>query len=101
MAINLLKEGIDDFVLLERSDTIGGTWRDNTYPGAACDVVSHLYSFSFEPNPDWSRMFAPQKEIQAYLIHCVDKYGLRPYIRFGWMLQVALMTRSMHVGISM
>lgn len=83
MAINLLKEGIDDFVLLERSDTIGGTWRDNTYPGAACDVVSHLYSFSFEPNPDWSRMFAPQKEIQVYLIHCVDKYGLRPYIRFG------------------
>lgn len=83
MAINLLKEGINDFVLLERSDTIGGTWRDNTYPGAACDVVSHLYSYSFEPNPDWSRMFAPQKEIQAYLVHCVDKYGLRPYIRFG------------------
>jgi cation diffusion facilitator CzcD-associated flavoprotein CzcO len=62
MAINLLKEGIQDFVLLEKSSDVGGTWRDNTYPGAACDVVSHLYSFSFEPNPNWSRMFAPQEE---------------------------------------
>ncbi len=87
MAINLLKEGIQDFVLLEKSSDIGGTWRDNTYPGAACDVVSHLYSFSFEPNPNWSRMFAPQKEIQSYLMHCVEKYNLRPYILFNQEVQ--------------
>ena len=59
MAIRLKQEGIDDFVVLERADEVGGTWRDNTYPGAACDVPSHLYSFSFAPNPDWSRSFSP------------------------------------------
>ncbi|MCF8257265.1 MAG: NAD(P)/FAD-dependent oxidoreductase [Flavobacteriales bacterium] len=83
MGIKLLEAGIQDFVILERSTQLGGTWRDNTYPGAACDVVSHLYSFSFEPNPNWSRMFAQQKEILDYTVHCVEKYGLRPYIRFG------------------
>jgi cation diffusion facilitator CzcD-associated flavoprotein CzcO len=83
MAIKLLEAGISDFIILEKSNEIGGTWRDNTYPGAACDVISHLYSFSFEPNPEWSRMFAQQEEILAYTRHCVDKYGLRPYIRFG------------------
>src|SRR5262249_367430 len=60
-----------------------GTWRDNTYPGAGCDVPSHLYCFSFEPNPDWSRVFAGQPEILRYLEHCATKYGIRPHIRFG------------------
>jgi cation diffusion facilitator CzcD-associated flavoprotein CzcO len=83
IAIALKKAGIDDFTILEQADRVGGTWRDNHYPGAACDVQSHLYSFSFEPNPKWSRMFAPQAEILAYLEHCADKYDLRRHIRFG------------------
>lgn len=83
MGIKLLEAGIRDFVILEKSSDIGGTWRDNTYPGAACDVISHLYSFSFEPNPNWSRMFAQQKEILDYTRHCVEKYGLSPHIRFN------------------
>ncbi len=82
MGIRLKQAGIP-FVILERGDEVGGTWRDNHYPGAACDVQSHLYSFSFEPNPRWSRMFAEQPEIQAYLVHCADAYGLRPHIRLG------------------
>jgi cation diffusion facilitator CzcD-associated flavoprotein CzcO len=83
MAIKLKKAGDDDFVVLEKADAVGGTWRENTYPGCACDVQSHLYSFSFEPNPRWSRMFATQPEIRAYLEHCTDKYGVRPHLRFG------------------
>ena len=82
MAIRLKQSGIDDFIVLEQAGGVGGTWRDNHYPGAACDVQSHLYSFSFEPNPKWSRMYAPQKEILDYLEHCTDKYGIRPHIRF-------------------
>ncbi|TAJ50850.1 MAG: NAD(P)/FAD-dependent oxidoreductase [Nevskiaceae bacterium] len=83
MAIRLKQEGQSDFLVLERAQGVGGTWRDNTYPGCACDVQSHLYSFSFEPNPAWSRMFAPQPEIKSYLEHCADKYGLAPHLRFG------------------
>ncbi len=82
MAIRLKQEGIHDFTILEQASGIGGTWRANRYPGAACDVESNLYSFSFEPNPKWSRTFAPQKEILAYLERCVEKYGLAPHIRF-------------------
>ena len=82
-AIKLKEAGIDDFVILEQDDGVGGTWRANHYPGAACDIESHLYSFSFEPMPEWSRMFAPQKEILAYLERCADKYHLRPHLRFG------------------
>jgi cation diffusion facilitator CzcD-associated flavoprotein CzcO len=82
MGIRLKQAGIDDFVILEKAGGVGGTWRDNHYPGAACDVESHLYSFSFEPNPGWSRTFAGQREILAYLEHCADKYGLRPHLRF-------------------
>ena len=82
MAIRLKQAGIDDFTILEKASSLGGTWRDNHYPGAACDVPSPLYSFSFEPNPRWSRLFAPQREILAYLEHCADKYGLRKHIRF-------------------
>jgi cation diffusion facilitator CzcD-associated flavoprotein CzcO len=83
MAIRLKKAGFDDFTVFEQGDRVGGTWRDNDYPGAACDVRSHLYSFSFEPNPGWSRAYAPQAEILAYLERCVDKYGLRPHLRLG------------------
>jgi cation diffusion facilitator CzcD-associated flavoprotein CzcO len=83
MAIKLKGSGEDDFIVLEKADSVGGTWRENTYPGCACDVQSHLYSFSFEPNPTWSRMFARQPEIRSYLEHCTDKYGVRPHLRFG------------------
>lgn len=83
MAIALKKAGLGDFLILEKQNDVGGVWRDNTYPGAACDVPSHLYSFSFEPNPNWSRVFARQAEIHQYLRHCARKYGLLPAIRFG------------------
>jgi cation diffusion facilitator CzcD-associated flavoprotein CzcO len=82
MAIRLKQAGIDDFVVLERAGEVGGTWRDNTYPGAACDVPSHLYSFSFAPNPGWSRSFSPQAEIQEYLRRTAADSGVRPHIRF-------------------
>jgi cation diffusion facilitator CzcD-associated flavoprotein CzcO len=82
-AIALRRSGRRDFVLLERAGSVGGTWRDNTYPGCACDVPSHLYSFSFAPNPAWSRSFSPQPEIRRYLEDVTDRYGLRPHIRFG------------------
>jgi cation diffusion facilitator CzcD-associated flavoprotein CzcO len=80
--IQLKRAGISDFVILEKADRVGGTWRENTYPGAACDVPSHLYSYSFEPNPKWSRAYGGQAEILAYLEHCADKYGLRPHLKF-------------------
>ncbi|MFD9671699.1 NAD(P)-binding protein, partial [Streptomyces sp. NPDC059981] len=66
-AVRLRREGITDFVVLERADSVGGTWRDNSYPGCACDVPSHLYSFSFAPNPDWPRTFSGQPAIREYL----------------------------------
>ena len=81
-AIRLRQEGIEDFVILERAGEVGGTWRDNTYPGCACDVQSHLYSFSFAPNPDWTRNFSPQPEIWAYLKRCARDFRLLPHIRF-------------------
>lgn len=83
MAIRLKQAGIEDFVLLERADDVGGTWRDNTYPGCQCDVPSHLYSFSFAPNPDWSRTYSRQPEIWDYLRDCAGRYGIGPHIRFG------------------
>lgn len=83
MAIRLKEEGQNDFAILERAADVGGTWRDNNYPGCACDVQSHLYSFSFEQNPGWSRMFARQGEIWAYLRACSEKYALGPHLRFG------------------
>ncbi len=81
-AVRLRREGITDFVVLERAGSVGGTWRDNSYPGCACDVPSHLYSFSFAPNPDWPRTFSGQEHIRAYLEHVTDVFGLRPHIRF-------------------
>lgn len=83
MAIRLKMAGINTFSLLEKAGGVGGTWRDNTYPGAACDIQSHLYSFSFEPKHDWTRKFGLQAEIKGYLEHCVEKYDLTPHIRFN------------------
>ncbi|MFD5075822.1 flavin-containing monooxygenase [Streptomyces sp. NPDC058371] len=81
-AVRLRREGVTDFVVLERAGTVGGTWRDNSYPGCACDVPSHLYSFSFAPNPDWPRTFSGQEHIRAYLEHVADVFGLRSHLRF-------------------
>lgn len=83
MAARLNRAGFTDAVLLERAADLGGTWRDNSYPGAACDVPSHLYSFSFAPNPGWTRSFSPQPEILAYLRHVADGEGITAKIRFG------------------
>ncbi|WP_432087909.1 flavin-containing monooxygenase [Streptomyces sp. bgisy095] len=82
-AARLKRRGGHSFLVLERADDVGGTWRDNTYPGAACDVPSHLYSFSFRPNPDWSRLFARGPEIHSYLRDTAREEGLLPHIRFG------------------
>ncbi len=83
MAIQLAKSGIDDFVVLEKAQDVGGTWRDNSYPGCACDIQSHMYSFSFEQNPNWTRSFPSQPEIWDYLRTVADRYDLRRHIRFG------------------
>lgn len=90
LAIRLLQDGCSDFQIFEKSDDVGGVWRDNIYPGAACDVPSHLYSFSFEPNPGWSRAFGGQAEIHQYLQHCADKYQLWDKIQFGAEVEAAL-----------
>jgi cation diffusion facilitator CzcD-associated flavoprotein CzcO len=83
MAARLKRAGINDLVLLERADELGGTWRDNSYPGAACDVPSHLYCFSFAANPGWSRSFSPQPEIWDYLRRVAAAEGVTGHIRFG------------------
>ncbi|WP_208028831.1 flavin-containing monooxygenase [Rhabdothermincola sediminis] len=81
MAIALRRRGIDSFVIFEKTDGVGGTWRDNTYPGACCDAKSHLYSYSFELWPEWSQHFAAQPEILEYFEHCADVHGLRDHLR--------------------
>lgn len=83
LAIRLKQAGFTDLTVFERDTGVGGVWRDNTYPGAACDAPSHLYSYSFEPRPDWSRRFAPQPEILGYLRFCAAKYGITEHVRFG------------------
>jgi cation diffusion facilitator CzcD-associated flavoprotein CzcO len=83
MAIRLKREGMRDFVVLERAADLGGTWRENSYPGCQCDVPSHLYSFSFAPNPNWSRAFSMQQEIWDYLRDCARRFGVMPHIRFN------------------
>ena len=90
----LRRAGIDDFVILEKGAGVGGTWRDNHYPGAACDIPSHLYSFSFAPNPRWSRTYGGQAEILAYLERCADDFGLRPHLRFGAVVEGARYDRA-------
>jgi len=83
MAIELRRNGVEDFVVLERASSVGGTWRDNHYPGCCCDVPTPLYSFSFAPNPDWSHLYARNDEIRAYIEDCTDRFGVRPHMRFG------------------
>jgi cation diffusion facilitator CzcD-associated flavoprotein CzcO len=89
MATQLARRGRESFVVLERAHGVGGTWRDNRYPGVACDVPSHLYSYSFRPKPDWSRVFAEGPEIHEYLRECVRDEGLDPHLRCGAEMQRA------------
>ncbi len=89
MGIALKKAGIEDFVILEKSDGLGGTWWDNRYPGAHVDVPAPLYSFSFAPNPNWRRRFAAAAEIQAYMEGIAERYGLRRHLRFGTAISAA------------
>src|SRR6478752_4933196 len=88
-AIALAEDGETDYLVVERADDVGGTWRDNTYPGACCDVPSQLYSVSFVRNPDWSSSYSPQPEIQAYLRRVAEDYGLRDRIVFDTELERA------------
>jgi cation diffusion facilitator CzcD-associated flavoprotein CzcO len=81
--VKLNKLGMDNYILIERHERVGGTWHANQYPGCACDVPSNLYSFSFEPNPKWSHYFSRQPEIAAYLEYCTDKYNIRRHIQFN------------------
>lgn len=87
--VKLLEHGTTRFVILEQADRVGGVWRDNVYPGCACDVRVHLYSFSFFPNPDWSRAYAPQSEILSYLERVVERFGLQRHLRFGHRVEEA------------
>ncbi|MGK9156171.1 flavin-containing monooxygenase [Acinetobacter radioresistens] len=89
LAIKLKQSGINDFKVLERANEVGGTWRDNTYPGVACDIPSHLYSFSFIKNPNWSRVYSPGYEIQQYLIDCSYSENVRDHIDFNTCLEKA------------
>ncbi|EDY86257.1 monooxygenase [gamma proteobacterium HTCC5015] len=87
--ICLKQRGIENFAILERAGDVGGTWRDNTYPGCACDVPSHLYSYSFEQNPNWTRSYSGYAEIHQYIRDTAQKYGLRPHLRFGVSIEKA------------
>ena len=89
MAIRLKQSGIEDFVVFERDADVGGTWWANTYPGCQCDIPSHLYSYSFAPNSEWSRTYPLQPEIREYLRDCADRFGLRAHIRFECPVQRA------------
>jgi cation diffusion facilitator CzcD-associated flavoprotein CzcO len=94
MAIKLLEAGTTSFLVIEKADDVGGTWYVNQYPGCACDIPSHLYSFSFDRNPEWSRMYARREEIQDYLKSCVQRYGLAPHIRVNAAMRSAVWDES-------
>ncbi|MEO6697970.1 MAG: NAD(P)/FAD-dependent oxidoreductase, partial [Paraperlucidibaca sp.] len=83
MAIRLKQGGMENFRVFEKGHDVGGTWRDNTYPGCGCDVKSSLYSYSFEPWAEWSNDYAKQGEIYTYVRHCANKYGIYPFIQFN------------------
>ncbi|GAA2576934.1 NAD(P)/FAD-dependent oxidoreductase [Actinomadura fulvescens] len=83
MAIELRRAGVRDFTIYEKAGAVGGTWRDNTYPGLTCDVPSRFYQFSFATNPDWTHLYSPGPEIRAYLDRIADRYGVREHIVFG------------------
>jgi cation diffusion facilitator CzcD-associated flavoprotein CzcO len=94
MGIKLLEAGMKSFLIIEKSEDIGGTWWDNRYPGCACDIPSHLYSFSFAPSTEWTRMYPGQQEIHNYLKGCVEQYGLAPYLRLGTRFREAIWSES-------
>ena len=103
MGIKLLEAGIRRFVILEQGREVGGTWRDNTYPGAACDVQSHLYSYSFATRAQWSERYAGWREIQQYILATTERYGLRPFIRLGQSVNAAhfdLATARWTIGLA-
>ena len=105
-AIKLTEAGYTDFTVYEKADEVGGTWRENTYPGLSCDVPSHLYSYSFALEPEWSHRFSPGPEIRAYFTRVAEDFGVIPRIRFGeevtacefidgrWHLETATGTRD-------
>jgi len=95
--IRLRQSHVESFLILEKADDVGGTWRDNTYPGVAVDITSCAYSFSFEQNPRWSRIYAPGSEIQSYARHCADKYELRPHLRFGCAVRKTVFDEENHL----
>jgi cation diffusion facilitator CzcD-associated flavoprotein CzcO len=95
--IKLKKAGIHSFAILERGDDLGGVWHFNTYPGIAVDISSFSYSFSFEQNPDWSRMFAPGRELKSYANHCVEKYQLKENFKFNTRVEKAVFDEDHHV----
>ncbi|MFB4306188.1 flavin-containing monooxygenase [Actinomadura sp. GTD37] len=90
VGIRLRREGVRDFVVLDAAPGVGGVWRHNTYPGVAVDIPSTTYCYSFEPNPSWTRSFAPGAEVRAYAEHCADKYRLRPHLRLGTKVERAV-----------
>jgi cyclohexanone monooxygenase len=89
LGILLGRAGFHDFTIFDREDGVGGTWRINTYPGLACDVKSHLYSYSFDLNPHWSRLWSGQREILEYFERCVTEQGLQPHLRLGTEIRAA------------
>jgi cation diffusion facilitator CzcD-associated flavoprotein CzcO len=89
IAMQLVRSGLRDFTVVEQSNGVGGTWRDNSYPGSGCDVPSHLYSFSFSPKSDWSRRYAEQPEILSYAEECVERFGIEPHLRLNTTVQRA------------
>ncbi len=95
-AVKLVKAGITDFIIIEKSDRVGGVWRENTYPGCCCDIPSSLYSYSFAPNPDWSNVYARQPEIQAYVEQVTHQFQLDRYIRFNTAMNEATWSEHEH-----
>ena len=93
-AAKLQAAGVEDVVIYEKADRVGGTWRENTYPGLSCDVASRYYCFTFAPNPDWTHVYSPGEEIRAYLESVVDDLGLRAKIRFGCEVEEAVWSDS-------
>ena len=89
MAIKLQDAGIESYTVYELASDVGGTWRDNTYPGLSCDVPSRFYSYSFQPNPSWTHTFSSGTEIQAYFQRICDERGIRPHIRFNTAVESA------------
>jgi cation diffusion facilitator CzcD-associated flavoprotein CzcO len=96
MGIRCLQEGIAEFTIFERGETVGGVWRANSYPGAACDVPSHIYSFSFAPGSNWSTRFAPRRDILQYLEDVTDRYGLRPHLELSTEVTKAVFDAEAH-----